>query len=144
FRQRRGVPLTRRCRHHGPRSRCRRPATGRGRPSDGCPDHPRSSTPVITPVLAASADARHQFASFDVPGWVWAALVGAIVVMLLVDLLAVHRKPHEISLREAMVESSVWIALGLLFGLIVLAWQGGTAAGEYYAGYLIEKSLSID
>jgi len=99
---------------------------------------------VITPVLAASADARHQFASFDVPGWVWAALVGAIVVMLLVDLLAVHRKPHEISLREAMVESGVWIALGLLFGLIVLAWQGGTAAGEYYAGYLIEKSLSID
>jgi tellurite resistance protein TerC len=59
-------------------------------------------------------------------------------------MLLVHRKPHEISLREAIIESAVWITIGLSFGLVILFWQGGQAAGEYYAGYLIEKSLSID
>lgn len=68
----------------------------------------------------------------------------AILVMLLVDLLVVHRTPHEISLREAWIESGVWVAVGLAFGL-VLAWgYGWKAAGEYYGGYLIEKSLSVD
>jgi tellurite resistance protein TerC len=38
----------------------------------------------------------------------------------------------------------VWISIGLLFGVIVIAWQGGQAGGEYYAGFLIEKSLSVD
>ncbi len=46
--------------------------------------------------------------------------------------------------RAAAVESAVWIALGLSFALVMLWWQGGTAAGEYLAGYLIEKSLSVD
>ena len=85
-----------------------------------------------------------DFASFDVPLWVWAALVASISAMLIVDLLLVHRTAHVISAKEAMVESAVWISIGLAFGLIILAWQGGQAAGEYYAGFLIEKSLSID
>ena len=38
----------------------------------------------------------------------------------------------------------MWISIGLAFGLIIFVWQGGQAAGEYYAGFLIEKSLSID
>lgn len=96
-------------------------------------------------ILATEADAaRNNFARFDVPAWVWAGLGIAIVVLLLVDLLLVHRTPHEIHFKEAITESAVWIAIGLGFGLIVLAWQGSQAAGEYYAGYLIEKSLSID
>lgn len=64
--------------------------------------------------------------------------------MLLLDLLLVHRKPHVITFREAAIESSVWIAIGLGFTLVMLWWQGGQAAGEYIAGYLIEKSLSVD
>ena len=95
-------------------------------------------------LLAADDSPRSNFASFSVPGWVWVALVVAIVAFLLIDVLIIHGKPHEISFKEAMIESAVWIALGLSFGLIVLFWQGGQAAGEYYAGYLIEKSLSID
>jgi tellurite resistance protein TerC len=47
-------------------------------------------------------------------------------------------------LREAAVESAVWISIGLAFGVVLIAWQGGQAGSEYYAGFLIEKSLSID
>ena len=85
-----------------------------------------------------------DFASFDVPLWVWAALVAAISAMLIIDLLLVHRTAHVISAKEATIESAIWISIGLAFGLIILAWQGGHAAGEYYAGFLIEKSLSVD
>ena len=95
-------------------------------------------------LAAASSEAVENFASFEVPLWVWAALVGAIVVMLIVDLLLVHRTAHVISIKEATIESAIWISIGLLFGVVVLAWQGGTAGGEYFAGFLIEKSLSID
>jgi tellurite resistance protein TerC len=94
--------------------------------------------------LVASTTSDGDFASFDTPPWVWALLVGAIVAMLIVDLLLVHRTAHVISIKEAAIESAVWISLGLLFGLVLLSWQGGQAAGEYYAGFLIEKSLSID
>ena len=74
----------------------------------------------------------------------WAALVAAIVVMLIVDLLLVHRTAHVIKIKEAAIESAIWISIGLAFGLVMLAWQGGQAGGEYYAGFLIEKSLSVD
>jgi tellurite resistance protein TerC len=49
-----------------------------------------------------------------------------------------------VSIREAGIWSGIWIALSLLFGAIVWATLGGHAAGEYMAGYLIEKSLSVD
>ena len=84
------------------------------------------------------------FVNLDVPSWAWGALVAGIAVLLLADLLIVHRKPHAVSLREAGIESAVWITIGLSFGGVV-AWAfGGSAAGEYLAGYLIEKSLSVD
>jgi len=86
----------------------------------------------------------NEFASFDVPLWIWAALVASIAAMLIVDLLLVHRTAHVISAKEAMIESAVWISIGLAFGLLVYTWQGGQAAGEYYAGFLIEQSLSVD
>jgi tellurite resistance protein TerC len=95
-------------------------------------------------VIYAVAEASGSFASFDVPSWVWVAFVGFVMVLLFVDLLFVHRKPHVISFREAAVESAVWIAIGLSFTFVMLWWQGGGAAGEYLAGYLIEKSLSVD
>ncbi|MEU5608807.1 TerC family protein [Streptomyces sparsogenes] len=81
--------------------------------------------------------------SFPVPLWVWAAIMVGIAVMLSIDLLA-HRDSHVIGFREASIWSAIWIAAGLGFGLVMLAWQGGDAAETYYAGYLIEKALSID
>ena len=95
-------------------------------------------------MLAAAETSTGQFVSLNVPLWAWAALVAGIAILLLGDLLIVHRRPHAVSLREAGIESAVWISLGLSFAL-VMAWAfGGAAAGEYLAGYLIEKSLSVD
>ncbi len=95
-------------------------------------------------MLLAAAAGTTKFVVLDVPAWAWGALVASIVVLLVADLLLVHRTPHEISIREASIESAVWISIGLAFGLIVWAVWGGLAAGEYYGGYLIEKSLSVD
>ena len=95
-------------------------------------------------LLAAAAGDGTRYVNIDVPPWVWIALVGAVAALLFGDLLIVHRKPHVITFKEAAVESAVWIAFGILFGVIMLAWQGGQAGGEYFAGYLIEKSLSVD
>lgn len=99
---------------------------------------------IAAPIVTAATSGDESFASFDVPPWAWVALVSVIVVFLVADLLLVHRTAHVISIKEAAIESAVWISLGLAFGLILLIWQGGQAGGEYYAGFLIEKSLSID
>ena len=98
----------------------------------------------MAPGSLLAASTRADFAQIDVPLWGWVALVAAIAVLLVADLLIVHRRPHAIGFREAAVESSVWIALGLGFTGVVAMWFGGEAAGEYITGYLIEKSLSID
>ena len=95
-------------------------------------------------VAAASSTDDSKFADFDVPAVAWVALLGVIVVLLVGDLLIVHRKPHAITMKEAGIESAVWISIGLLFTLVMFWWQGGGAAGEYLSGYLIEKSLSVD
>lgn len=60
------------------------------------------------------------------------------------DLFVLHRNPHEVSVREAALTSAAWIGLGLSFTLVVWWVWGGGRAGEYVAGYLIEKSLSVD
>ena len=85
-----------------------------------------------------------SFVALDVrPIW-WIGLLVALSVLLLIDLLVVHRESHEVRTREAAIESAVWIGIGLFFGLVVWWGFGGAAAGEYYSGYLIEKSLSVD
>jgi len=95
-------------------------------------------------IFGATASTDDKFASFAVPLWAWVALVGAIVAMLVADLLLVHRTAHVITIKEATVESAIWISIGLLFGVVMIIWHGGQAGGEYYAGFLIEKSLSVD
>ncbi len=98
----------------------------------------------MVPNAVLAQTKSNDFASIDVPPWAWVALLAAIAALLFADLLIVHRRPHVISLREAAVESAVWIALGVSFTAIVAFAFGGAAAGEYMAGYLIEKSLSVD
>ncbi|HEX2172050.1 MAG TPA: TerC family protein, partial [Dehalococcoidia bacterium] len=75
--------------------------------------------------------------------WVWAAFGAVILGLLAIDLFF-HREARAISLKEAAIWSTVWVALGLGFMGVIWVWQGSTAAGEYLAGYLIEKSLSVD
>jgi tellurite resistance protein TerC len=91
-----------------------------------------------------AATEAERFASFDVHVWQWAGFLALIAVLLLFDLLILHRRPHVIPMKEASIETAVWVAIGMAFGVLVLAWHGGQAAGEYWAGYLIELSLSVD
>ncbi len=80
----------------------------------------------------------------EVDPWAWFAVVGFIAAMLALDLLVFHREAHEVRMREAVTWSVVWVVCGLSFGGIVWVVGGGEAAGAYLAGYLIEKSLSVD
>lgn len=77
------------------------------------------------------------------PLWVWLAVIAFIVVMLAVDLFA-HRRAHVIGVREAAAWTAVWVVFGVGFGVIVWAFWGAEFGQQYFAGYLIEKSLAVD
>lgn len=74
---------------------------------------------------------------------VWAITIAAVIAMLALDF-AITRRPHAVSMREAGIWSAVYIAIPLLFGLWVLQAHGSEIGLEYYTGYLVEKSLSVD
>lgn len=78
------------------------------------------------------------------PVWAWVAFGAFILLMLALDLFVLHREAKEISFREAALLSAFWVTLALLFGVLVWVWAGPATAGEYYAGYVIEKALSVD
>ncbi len=74
----------------------------------------------------------------------WVAFNVFILAMLAIDLGVLHRKPHEIGLREALVWSVIWTVLALVFNVWIY-YSGGKQAGlAFLTGYLIERSLSID
>jgi TerC family integral membrane protein len=73
----------------------------------------------------------------------WALTIGAIVVLLVVDFL-ITRRPHEVSMREALGWSAFYVAIPLAFGGWVWSTYGAQRGLEYYTGYLVEKSLSVD
>ena len=80
----------------------------------------------------------------DVPFWVWAITVAAIVAMIVFDFVGHVRTPHAPTLREAATWSTVYVALAIVFGIGVWVFAGGQFGGEYFAGYITEKSLSVD
>jgi tellurite resistance protein TerC len=67
-----------------------------------------------------------------------------VIMLLVVDLKVFHRHAHEISIREALLWSVVWVVISLLFNAGVYVWYGHEAALQFFTGYLIEKSLSVD
>jgi TerC family integral membrane protein len=73
----------------------------------------------------------------------WASVIGAVVVLLAVDFL-ITRRPHEVSMKEALGWSAFYVALPLAFGGYVWAAFGSERGVEYLTGYLVEKSLSVD
>jgi len=79
----------------------------------------------------------------NVPIWAWLAVLAVIVLMLAVDLFA-HRRAHVIGVREAALWSGVWVAFGVGFGALVWQLFGAEFGQQYFAGYLIEKSLAVD
>ena len=74
----------------------------------------------------------------------WIAFNAGVALLLLLDLGVFHRRAHTISIREAALESAVWVALSVAFGLWILVSHGRAAGLEFFAGYVIEKSLSVD
>ncbi len=74
----------------------------------------------------------------------WIVFNAFVLGMLALDLLVFHRKAHAVSLREAFSWSVVWISLALIFNLGIYYLWGSEKAMEFLAGYLIEKSLSVD
>ena len=76
--------------------------------------------------------------------WLWVGFNAFILAMLALDLGVFHRKSHEISVKEATIWSAVWIALAMVFNAGIF-WLRGTEQGiQFFTGYLIEKSLSVD
>lgn len=80
----------------------------------------------------------------DVSGWVWAVTLLGLCGVLIADLFIIGRRPHAPTLRESVGWSAFYVGLAAVFGLVIWAGYGGAYAGEYYAGWLVEKSLSVD
>ncbi|MFI7453426.1 TerC family protein [Nonomuraea sp. NPDC049714] len=79
------------------------------------------------------------------PWWAWAVVIGGLLVVLAVDLWIVDRgEAREFSMRQAGYWVSFYIALAVIFGVILWATSGPVKAGEFFAGYITEYSLSVD
>ncbi|AQS66193.1 TerC family protein [Streptomyces pactum] len=79
----------------------------------------------------------------DISLTVWLLTVAALCVLVAADFF-IGRKPHDVSIREAGIWTAVWVVLACLFGVGLLVVAGGAPAGEFFAGYITEKSLSVD
>lgn len=78
------------------------------------------------------------------PLWMWLGFLGLVGLLLAFDLGVLHRDGHEIEVRESLLLSGFYIALGLAFGGFVW-WQLGAQSGlEYLTGFVVEKSLAMD
>ena len=74
----------------------------------------------------------------------WFVVIGAIMALIVVDLLTVSRKPHEVKFKEAAGWSIFYIGVAIAFGVWVWQTAGSQFGTEYFAAYLVEKSLSVD
>jgi tellurite resistance protein TerC len=67
-----------------------------------------------------------------------------VLVMLALDLGVFHRKTHEVSVKEAITWTAIWVVMAMIFNGIIYFWQGKQPALEFFTGYLVEKALSVD
>jgi tellurite resistance protein TerC len=80
----------------------------------------------------------------NVPAWVWVATLGGLLLLLAIDLVIVDRKPHEVTIGEAARWVTFYVACAAAFGIGLWMLAGGVYAGEFFAGYITEYSLSVD
>ncbi|MGW4693402.1 TerC family protein [Kitasatospora cineracea] len=80
----------------------------------------------------------------DVSAGLWAGTIAVLIALIVADFFIGGRKPHEVSVKEAGIWTAVWVALAALFGGFLWWHGGGKPAGEFFAGYITEKSLSVD
>lgn len=76
--------------------------------------------------------------------WLWIGFNVFVLAMLALDLGVFHRKAHVVSFKESMTWTAVWVALAMLFNVGLWHFQGSQKGLEFFTGYLIEKSLSVD
>lgn len=76
--------------------------------------------------------------------WVWVLTIGILTAVLIVDFIVQARNPHDPSFKESAIQSSIYITLGLLFSFVIGGVWGPQYAQEYFAGFITEKSLSVD
>ena len=76
--------------------------------------------------------------------WPWIGFNLFVLAMLAIDLGVFHRKAHAVSLKEASIWSGVWIMLALIFNVGLYFFRGPDPALQFFTGWLIEKSLSVD
>jgi tellurite resistance protein TerC len=74
----------------------------------------------------------------------WAVTILGITVLIVMDFVTVSRKPHEVMFKEALLWSIFYIGVAVAFGIAMWAWQGTDIGTQYFAAYLVEKSLSVD
>lgn len=82
--------------------------------------------------------------ALDLPSWVWWLTIGIAVAVLAFDVVWIARNPHRPSNKETGIALGVYVGAAILFGLGMWAFAGGQLAGEYFAGWLTEYSLSVD
>ncbi|MFD0401875.1 TerC family protein [Kitasatospora sp. NPDC059811] len=80
----------------------------------------------------------------DVSVTMWVTTIGVLIALIVADFFIGGRKPHEVSIKEAGIWTAVWIVLALIFGGFLWWHSGAQPAGEFFAGYITEKSLSVD
>ena len=93
------------------------------------------------------------------PWWIWTSFVVLVAILVILDLCVLNRKAHVVSIREALGWTAFWIALALVFNVVVYMLysgqilpgliptgqlSGSEAALQFFTGYLVEKSLSLD
>jgi tellurite resistance protein TerC len=76
--------------------------------------------------------------------WLWIGFNGFVLIMLCIDLGVFHRKAHIVSMKEALSWTAAWVSLALVFNLGVWHYLGQQKALEFFTGYVIEYSLSVD
>ncbi len=76
--------------------------------------------------------------------WFWIAFHAGVFIALTVDLVQFKKRDRELSMRAAVRRTAIWIMLSLAFNLVVLELKGADAALDFFTGYLIEYSLSVD
>jgi len=80
----------------------------------------------------------------NIPLWLWFATIGGFAAVILADLFLVDHKPHAVTIKEATRWVLFYMALAALFGLGIWYFVGGGYAGQFFAGYITEYSLSVD
>ncbi len=80
----------------------------------------------------------------DTPIMFWILFNAFVLLMLALDLGVFHRKSHEVSVKEALTWTVIWIFLAMIFNTVLYFWRGQQQALEFFTGYLVEKALSVD